>query len=99
MIHGIKGTPRKGRKASNLIANTPTQLTKPKYAEPSHREGRKASNLIANTPTQPTKPEYVELSHREVLLNTSTTISSIPSISSTSIVICDFPSSIPYKLD
>mgnify|MGYP003703027985 CR=1 FL=1 len=26
MIHGIKGTPREGCKASNLIANTPTTV-------------------------------------------------------------------------
>ncbi len=28
MIHGIKGTPREGCKASNLIANTPTIVYK-----------------------------------------------------------------------
>ena len=38
MIHGIKGTPREGCKASNFIANTPTIVIKPEYAEPSHRE-------------------------------------------------------------
>ena len=72
MIHGIKGTPREGCKASNIIANTHTIVTKPEYAEPSRRE---------------------------ISSDSSTTISSVPSVSSTSFIICDSSSSISYKLD
>ncbi len=38
MIHGIKGTPGEGWKASNSIANTPTIVYEAEYTEPSRQE-------------------------------------------------------------
>ena len=63
--------------------------------------GRGARHRISSPthPPQPTKLECAKPSRQEISSNTSITISSVSSIWSTSIVLCGFSSSIPYKLE